>query len=105
MADEEKNLPASERRISKAREEGRVATSRELSAALALGAGMLALFYLLPALSAGIWELFTYTRARMLSNELVASDLLWMAAFGVSSVGLPLVAILASRSAAGPAVA
>lgn len=99
MAEEEKNLPASERRINKAREEGRVATSRELSAALSLGAGMLALFYLLPALGAGIWELFTYTRTQMLSNELVATDLLWAAGIALATVGVPLVAILASADA------
>ena len=40
---EDRNLPASERKLSKAREDGQIARSRDMASALSLGAGLVAL--------------------------------------------------------------
>ncbi len=60
MADQgaqDRNLPASQRKLQKAREDGQVARSRDLSHFAALGAGMLMLAVLAPAASGRLRDL------------------------------------------------
>lgn len=99
MADEEKPLPATDRQIEKFREDGQVATSRELIASLSLGSGMLALFYLLPNLSHGIWELFSYSRNRMVLTDLNIPELVHLLGVSMQTLGLPVVLILSASAA------
>lgn len=99
MADEEKPLPATERQIQKFREDGQIATSRELIAALSLCSGMLALFYVLPAFSVGIWQLQNWCRNRMITGELNIQELLWMGQIAMRTVGVPMMWVLLASSA------
>lgn len=99
MADEEKPLPATDRQISKFREDGQVATSKELIAALSLSTGMLALFYMLPNFSVGIWELLTYSRSRMVLGELNTQELIWLGGMALRTVGVPLIGVLLASTA------
>lgn len=99
MADEEKPLPASERQIDKFREDGQVATSKELVSALSLTTGMMALFYLLPSFSIGIWKVLSYSHHQMVSGELHVSELLELASLSVQTLGVPLMTVLLANAA------
>jgi len=70
---EDRNLPASEKRIKDAREEGRVARSKELASFLVLGAALLGLIGLGPALFRDSMEImsqgFRFDRAAAIGND------------------------------------
>lgn len=95
MADAEKNLPATDRRIEKYREQGRIATSREMLAAVSLGAGLLAIFYLLPDIGTGIWQMFAFTRIQIIRDHFTTTEFLWMVSLAIWRVGMPVIGILA----------
>lgn len=99
MADEEKSLPATERRISKAREEGQIAMSRELLAALSMGAGFLALFYLMPTIGNHLRELMAYSRIQATRDTITLPDVIWFGWIALKSLGLPVLTILGCSSA------
>lgn len=74
MADDDKTHEATERQVSKFRQEGKVATSRELLAAVSLSVGALALYSNLPVLGAGIIRLARDSFARGVAREFVRAD-------------------------------
>ena len=69
----EKVLPASPRKITKAREEGRVARSQDLSSAWSLCIALLAMYLLGSSVAAGMVSVTRYyfSEASMLTGELV----------------------------------
>lgn len=99
MAEEEKSHQPTDRRIQKAREEGRVATSRELLAAITLGVSMLSLFYFLPAAGRGVQEMLSYSVRQATRGDLGIPEALELLDLCLRSVGLPVVAILATGTA------
>ena len=94
MADEEKNLPATDRRIEKYREQGRIATSREMLAAVSLGAGVLAIFYLLPDIVTGIWQVMGFTRGQLIRDQFSITEFLWLMSLIIWRVGIPVLGVL-----------
>ncbi len=74
MADDDKTHEATDRQIQKFREEGKVATSRELLAAVSLSVGALALYWNLPSLGGGIIRLTRDSFARGVAREFVRAD-------------------------------
>ena len=99
MADEEKSQPATERRISKAREQGQVAMSTELLAALSMGAGLMVLFYVLPEMGAHIRELLAYGRIQATRNTITTADVLWFGWISIKAMGVPVLTILGCSAA------
>ncbi len=98
--DQEKTEDASERRIQQAREEGRVATSKELVAAIGVIAGGGTLFAAMPFIGSGLTELVNVLRARALGGELTSADVTWIASTVAVTVGPPVLLVLAAAGLA-----
>jgi flagellar biosynthetic protein FlhB len=99
MADEDKPLPATDRQVEKFREDGQVAVSRELLAALSLSVGVLGLYYLLPQFSLGVLQFLIYDRSRMVRGELDIPELLSLGQLGMTTVGVPMLLVLVGSTA------
>ncbi len=105
MADseQEKTEQATERKIEQFRTQGKIATSKELSAALAMIASACALIWALPALADGMHEIMRACREHFMDKEMAPGDLTSIAAITGRSVGGPLVAVLLAGSGASVA--
>ena len=100
MADseQEKTEQATERRIEEFRKQGKIATSKELSAAIAMIASACALLWALPAFADGMHEILRACRDHFMDKEIAAGDLTNIAAITGRSVGGPMVAVLLAGS-------
>ena len=109
MADaQERNLPASEKKLRKARSEGQVARSRDLAHLLVVGAGGALLVLLMPRLGDWLWRLLraglqfdaaTLASTGLLTERLAQLSWAWMMVLlplGAISLTLALGAALAS---------
>lgn len=84
---QEKTEQATERQIERFRQQGTVATSKELGAALSLGAGALACMAAAPMLGRGMLGLFRETMAQGATRELDPGDLVTLGAQALRAVG------------------
>ncbi len=102
MADteEDKTEEASDRRIQQAREEGRVATSKELVAAVGVVAGGGTLFASLPFMGSAYRDLFDAMRARAVEGELGITDVNLIAVTVATTMGPPVLLTLAAAAIA-----
>lgn len=96
--DQEKTEEASEQRIRQAREEGRVATSKELIAATGVLAGGATIFAMMPKLGAAYHGLSDAMRARMSDGELTSTDVTGIFGTVAVTVGPPLFVVLAAAT-------
>jgi flagellar biosynthetic protein FlhB len=87
VADDDKTQEATERQVQKFRDEGKVATSRELLAAVSLCVGALALYWNLPSLGAGIMRLARDSFARGVAREFVVADVGTLSGRTLAAVG------------------
>jgi len=98
--EQDKTEEASDRRIQQAREEGRVATSKELVAAVGVVAGGGTLFACLPLLGDGYRGLVDAMRARAVAGELAMGDVEIIAVTVATTMGPSLVLTLAATAIA-----
>lgn len=96
MAEAERSEQATQRQIDRFREEGKVPQSRELLAALALGAGALALVWAIPSAGEGIREILRFTRESALDGELVSNEVVATGATVMRAVGPAVVGVAAA---------
>ena len=93
MSSQDKDLPATDRRLQQARSDGQVARSRDLSNFAVLGGGMLLLMALipfaLPRMLDGLRAQLTFDHTSLLKADLLTTRLAAGAASGVT-VYLPL---------------
>lgn len=83
----EKTEQATERQIQKFRDDGKVATSKELLAAISLGVGAFALYSNLPLMGSGIVRIARDSFARGVSREFVRADMTTLAERTLTAVG------------------
>lgn len=96
--DAEKTEEASEQRIKQAREEGRVATSKELVAATGILAGGATLFAMLPHIGDGYHGMVDSLRFRLSDGELTSADVTQIFATIAITIGPPLLLVLATAT-------
>jgi flagellar biosynthesis protein FlhB len=103
--DQERNLPASPKRLEEARAEGRVARSKELATCLILGGGTAALWFASPSLADRLIGLFRgglSFSAREASSASAMGERLSHLSFDALLATLPVLAMLLVLSVAGP---
>ncbi len=100
MADseQEKTEDASERKIQQFRDEGKVAQSKELSAAIGLTVGAGSLLAAFPLFSAGFYGLFDALNDRISDHELTQEDVSNVALAIAVNLGPPLLLVLAAST-------
>lgn len=101
MAEDDKTEQATERQVQKFREEGKVATSRELLAAVSLCVGAFALYANLPLLGSGIIRIARDSFARGVAREFVRADVGTLAHRTLEAVGPGILGSLAPGVLAG----
>lgn len=95
-SEQEKTEDASERRIQQFRDEGKVAQSKELSAAIGLTVGAGSLFAVFPMLNTGFRALFDALNDRISDHELTPEDVSSIAFAIAMNIGPPLLMVLAA---------
>jgi flagellar biosynthesis protein FlhB len=96
----EKTEEASERRIQQFREEGKVATSKELVSAVGVLAGGGTLFATLPQMGSAVRTVMDAMRARLADGDLAVNDVTGIFATIAMTVGPILVLVLATATVA-----
>ncbi len=97
-SEQEKTEDASERRIQQFRDEGKVAQSKELSAAIGLTVGAGTLLAAFPMMSDGFAALFDALNERISDHELTQEDVSSLALTIAMNIGPPLMLVLAASA-------
>jgi len=100
----EKTLPASEQKIRRAREDGNVAKSQDLSAAWTLLVALIALYLVGPSIFRGLLEMAQYYFGEVIHEEITVSTFPEITMVALGRMGLMLMPLLLLLTGAGLAV-